>query len=224
VAVSGGIGRGAAPGGRDSAAGAPPAGNVYDKYRSRNPLARWLVGRFLRSLRDLLEQPERPARALEVGCGEGELVRVLREREPGARAVALDLDRGVVRQAAAREPSCLPVVGDGQRLPLAGGAFDLVLCCETLEHLPDPAAALAEIRRVLRPGGALVASVPREPVWRILNVLRGAYLGRLGNTPGHVNHYGRRSFLRLLERHGFEVEAVRAPLPWSMARARAPER
>jgi len=220
VPGSGGIGRERAA----SPEGTPPAGNVYDKYHSANPLARWLVARFLRAFRELLSLPTAPARSLEVGCGEGELVRVLLERHPATRAVALDLDGGVVREAAVRAPSCLPLVADASSLPLAPGSFDLVVCCETLEHLPDPVAALQEIRRTLLPGGALVASVPREPIWRTLNLLRGAYVGRLGNTPGHRNHFGRRAFLRLLESNGFEVEMVRTPLPWTLARARVPER
>ena len=57
--------------------------------------------------------------------------------------------------------------------------------------------------------------MPHEPLWRVLNVLRGAYLRDLGNTPGHVNHWSRRGFLRLLERHGRIIEA-RSPSPWTM--------
>jgi hypothetical protein len=65
----------------------------------------------------------------------------------------------------------------------------------------------------------LLVSVPREPLWRLLNVCRGAYLRDLGNTPGHVNHWSRRRFVRLLQRHG-EVIEVRSPFPWTMLLAR----
>jgi hypothetical protein len=57
--------------------------------------------------------------------------------------------------------------------------------------------------------------VPREPLWRALNLARGAYVRDLGDTPGHVNHWSRRAFTALLARHGEVVEA-RAPLPWTM--------
>lgn len=199
----------------------PPSGNVYDKYGTANPVARLLMRGFLQAYGDLVRLPEHPARALEVGTGEGELLSRLAEIHPLSRAVALDLDPGVVREAASRVPSASLLVADAARLPFAPRSFDLVVSCETLEHLPDPGAALGEIRRVLVPGGALLASVPREPLWRALNVLRGAYLSRLGNTPGHLQHFGRGGFLRLLSAHGFRVEAVRSPLPWTMARARA---
>ena len=64
-------------------------------------------------------------------------------------------------------------------------------------------------------GGHLLVSVPREPLWRGLNMARGAYLKDLGNTPGHVNHWSKRSFTELLSRHGQVVEAT-SPFPWTM--------
>ncbi len=67
---------------------------------------------------------------------------------------------------------------------------------EVLEHVPDPEATVAEMARVA--DRWLLVSVPREPLWRGLNVARGAYWRTLGNTPGHVNHWSKRSFVRLL--------------------------
>ena len=61
----------------------------------------------------------------------------------------------------------------------------------------------------------LLVSVPHEPLWRALNVARGAYLRELGNTPGHLNHWTRRGFVTLLARHG-EVVEIRSPFPWTM--------
>ena len=79
--------------------------------------------------------------------------------------------------------------------------------------MPEPEATLAEMARVA--ARRLLVSVPREPLWRGLNVARGAYLGALGNTPGHVNHWSKRSFAALLSRYG-TVEQVRSPFPWTM--------
>ena len=84
---------------------------------------------------------------------------------------------------------------------------------EALEHIPDPERTVAEMARVAR--SHLLVSVPREPLWRMLNVARGAYIGQLGNTPGHVNHWSKGAFVRLLERHG-EVLEARFPFPWTM--------
>ena len=79
--------------------------------------------------------------------------------------------------------------------------------------MPDPDATLAEMARVARRW--LLVSVPREPMWRALNMARGAYWRSLGNTPGHVNHWSKRGFVSLLERYG-EVEQARSPFPWTM--------
>ena len=84
---------------------------------------------------------------------------------------------------------------------------------EVLEHVPDPEATVAEMARVAE--RHLLVSVPREPLWRGLNMARGAYWGSLGNTPGHVNHWSKRSFVKLLSRHGDVIEA-RSPFPWTM--------
>jgi hypothetical protein len=95
--------------------------------------------------------------------------------------------------------------------------FDLVLGIEVLEHVPDPTAALAELERVSR--GRLILSVPREPIWRFANMARGKYLANLGNTPGHIQHWSRRSFAELVGSR-LEVVRVSTPFPWTMIEAR----
>jgi hypothetical protein len=79
--------------------------------------------------------------------------------------------------------------------------------------MPDPAHTLAEMARCGE--RHLLVSVPREPLWRVLNMARGAYWSRLGNTPGHLNHWSRRSFVRLIAGYG-KVAEVRSPFPWTM--------
>ena len=94
------------------------------------------------------------------------------------------------------------------------GEFALATAIEVLEHVPDPEHTVAEMARCAR-GGHLLVSVPREPLWRALNLVRGAYVRELGNTPGHLNHWSKRSFVSLLARHG-DVTELRSPLPWTM--------
>jgi 2-polyprenyl-3-methyl-5-hydroxy-6-metoxy-1,4-benzoquinol methylase len=109
------------------------------------------------------------------------------------------------------------LAGDGERLPFADAEFDLVAAIETLEHVASPQRTLSEMRRVA--ARHLLVSVPREPLWRALNLARGAYLAQLGNTPGHVNHWSREGFVRLLSGYG-EVVELRTPFPWTMALVR----
>ena len=98
-------------------------------------------------------------------------------------------------------------------LPFPDRSFDLAAAIEVLEHVPDPGRTLADMARVA--ARHLLISVPREPLWRMLNVTRGAYVRDLGNTPGHVNHWSKQSFVRLAARHG-EVLEARSPFPWTM--------
>jgi SAM-dependent methyltransferase len=104
--------------------------------------------------------------------------------------------------------------GLGDKLPYGDGEFDAATAIEVLEHVPDAPAVLAEMARVA--ARWLLVSVPREPLWRGLNLARGSYVRDLGNTPGHLNHWSRRSFGRLLARYG-DVAELRSPLPWTMA-------
>ncbi len=98
-------------------------------------------------------------------------------------------------------------------MPFADDEFDVATAIEVLEHVPDPAHTIAEMARVAHRW--LLVSVPREPLWRGLNMARGAYWKDLGNTPGHVNHWSKRAFASQLGRHGEVVEA-RSPFPWTM--------
>jgi ubiquinone/menaquinone biosynthesis C-methylase UbiE len=197
---------------------AVPTGNTYDKYGTRNPISRALVSRFLRDLERMLpfDDPP-PARVLEVGVGEGEISDRLRARYPAAELVGFDLHDAAL-EAQWRARAQRNVVADAIAAPFAVGTFDLVLAVEVLEHVGDPRRALAEIARVARRD--VVVSVPREPLWRALNVARGAYVKDLGNTPGHVQHWSRRQFAGLVGQY-FDVVEVGSPVPWTIVRARS---
>jgi SAM-dependent methyltransferase len=180
------------------------------KYRSKNPVVRYLVGRFLRRVSDLAAT-ERPRRVLEVGCGEGVVLATLTARLPGARFDGLELDETALEQARARCPGARLVRGDGCELPFGDQSFDLVVCLEVLEHLPEPARALRELRRVARAGCLL--SVPHEPFFRIGNLLRGKNVARFGDPSDHVQHWGAREFASFCGRE-FAVRIRTSAFPW----------
>jgi 2-polyprenyl-3-methyl-5-hydroxy-6-metoxy-1,4-benzoquinol methylase len=160
-----------------------------------------------------------PSSLLDVGCGEGVLVHRWASLLEGTQMVGVDLEEESLQEgwAARAAPNLQFRVGEAEQLPFGDGEFDLVSAIEVLEHLPDPGRALAEMRRCAR--GHLLLSVPREPVWRVLNMMRGAYWTSLGNTPGHLNHWSTGAFVRLLSEHG-QVLAVRSPLPWTLVLVR----
>jgi 2-polyprenyl-3-methyl-5-hydroxy-6-metoxy-1,4-benzoquinol methylase len=193
-------------------------GNTYDKYGSRNPIARRLMDGFLGAF-DACVAKAAPSTAFEIGCGEGHLAMRLLAR--GIEARGCDVEAEVVQEASALSRW----QGHGDRFgvhsvyALAPREIeaDLIVCCEVLEHLPDPGRALDLI--AAQKAGHFLFSVPREPIWRALNMARGKYLGALGNTPGHLQHWSKAGFIELIGRR-FEVVELRSPLPWTMALCR----
>lgn len=190
-------------------------GNTYDKYGSRNPIVKRMMAGFEAALSEFVAASA-PQSIHEVGCGEGHWV--LRWNEQGLRARGCDFSEtviGIARDNASRR-GISPALFEARSIyeldPRHDGA-DLVVCCEVLEHLQHPARALQALARVA--GRHLIVSVPREPLWRALNLARGKYLSRLGNTPGHIQHWSRDGFVRLVSEH-FEVLEARNPLPWTM--------
>ncbi len=189
-------------------------GNTYDKYGSTNPVVRRLMARFEGTLEELFRQAA-PSSLLDVGCGEGVLVHRWAQSMGDGRVVGIDLEEESIQAgwAERQAPNLEYRVMEAENLPFADGEFELASAIEVLEHVPDPEHTVSEMARCAQ--RHLLVSVPREPLWRMLNMARGAYWPQLGNTPGHLNHWSRRSFVSLLSRHGDVIE-VRSPFPWTM--------
>lgn len=191
-------------------------GNHYDKYRASNPIVRRLMRGFMDAAKSLYAEAN-PSTVLEVGCGEGELAaRLLTHHRaklaaPPQRFEATDVDLGQLPDDL--DPAITTREASIYTLPYADNEFDLVVCCEVLEHLHDPAAGLAELSRVAK--SHVLLSTPWEPVWRAMNLARGKYVWALGNTPGHVQHFSRRALMRLAQTR-LTVTARRTPLPWTI--------
>ena len=196
-------------------ASAVPTGNTFDKYGSTNPVVKRLMAGFEGTLEQLFGRAA-PESILDIGCGEAVLTSQWAARLGDRRVVGVDLADPKLKAEWARrarpnlELRALDVTGG---LPYGDGEFDLVCATEVLEHVPGPEAVVAEMARVAR--RHLLVSVPHEPLWRVLNVARGAYVRDLGNTPGHINHWTKRRFVAMLAAHG-EVLEARSPFPWTM--------
>jgi ubiquinone/menaquinone biosynthesis C-methylase UbiE len=194
-----------------------PAGNIYDKYHARNPVYRYLIGRFMRSLDSMILSLECSGSILEVGCGEGYLLDHIRMLGRFSRLEGIDISEEIVMEARTLHPLITFGSGSVYDLHYESEEFDLVLAAEVLEHLEDYETGLSEIRRVARE--FCIISVPLEPLWRVLNIARGAYISSLGNTPGHIQHWGKTGLLELLKQY-FIVLEMHYPLPWQMALCR----
>lgn len=195
-------------------------GNAYDKYGSRNPVVKWMMGGFETALSELVSKVS-PKSIHEIGCGEGYWV--LRWNEQGVAARGCDFSTHVIEIARENAvgrglPPSLFEACSIYDLEAGRDSADLVVCCEVLEHLEHPEAGLHALQRVAEKH--LIVSVPREPLWCALNLARGKYVADRGNTPGHIQHWSKCNFIHMVSKY-FEVVEVKSPLPWTMLLCRS---
>ena len=185
------------------------------KFQTANPIAGGLIDRLYREVAAVAVATEATS-LLDAGCGEGEALARLGDQAP-ERTAAVDLDRDAVALTQNRLPGVDVSRHSIEALPFEDDSFDLVLCLEVLEHVPEPGAALAELARVC--SGRIVLSVPDEPWFRLGSLARGKYLRGLGDHPEHVNHWSQRSLRAMLEQE-VEVISLRRSFPWAIAECR----
>lgn len=159
-------------------------------------------------------------KAIELGCGEGYSTQRL-HRMLGSNFVmmASEYVEGLLPQAKKLNPDVKIIQESVYELKHKDESFDVVFLLEVLEHLDYPDEALKEIKRILKPDGVLILGVPREPLWRALNMARGKYLKDFGNTVGHLNHWSARSLVKHVERHLGPVKVRKNPIPWTLVLA-----
>ncbi len=157
----------------------------------------------------------RTGRVLEVGCGAGRFLRAVGAARPDLALTGVDVSRSALAALASLAPAIETRIVTQTALPARDGEFDAVLLLDVLEHVDDPARMLAEIHRVLVPGGVLHAHVPCEAdprsLWRWLPGQRGAgaWKRRFG---GHVQRFRRRELLAQIDAAGFELLRERGSL------------
>ena len=197
-------------------------GNTYDKYGSSNTIVRRLMQGFELAVIALVDRV-RPATIHEVGCGEGYWT--LKWIEQGIDSRGSDFSHSVVdmakENALERKLSAdIFKVSSIYDLKPETDAAQLLVCLEVLEHLEYPERGLLALRAIAQP--YLIISVPREPLWSVMNMTRGKYLNDWGNTPGHIQRWSKRQFMTVVSRH-FEVLMVRSPIPWTILLCRRVE-
>lgn len=129
---------------------------------------------------------------LDVGCGKGRFARVLNHEHPSARIVAFDLAEAMLRAVPDGIAAC---AGTMTRLPFADGVFDCVYATESLEHAVQVDVAVAEMCRVLKPGGRLVIIDKNAEHW-----------GKL-KTPAWEKWFRSEELEKLLKRDCTQVES-----------------
>ena len=172
-----------------------------------------------RMLADVLRGFASPAVIVDVGCGDGSALAAAKEHNPAHRFAGIDWSADALRQAQSCGLTVVRATVTG--LPVADGAADVVIMSELIEHLVDPDGAVAEVRRVLRPGGSLLLSTPNLAAWYNRGLLafgiqpifsevslRGVF-GRPGSVvAGHLRLFTRRALTGFLTASGFRCVTV----------------
>jgi 2-polyprenyl-6-hydroxyphenyl methylase/3-demethylubiquinone-9 3-methyltransferase len=158
----------------------------------------------------LLGEAHRGERVLDLGCGAGRFVAAL--RDAGADAVGVEIAEAALARARANVPGAdLRLLEPDGSLPLEHGSVDLVWCSEVLEHVADVSHVLLEARRVLRPGGRLLATVPYHGRVQGALVALTRFETHFDPLGQHLRFFTRSSLASTLTDTGFEPAEVR---PW----------
>ena len=172
-------------------------------------------------------------RVLEIGCGRGGFLcsLALNAPEPLPSFFGIDYAPNAVAQARAlaRDQGCAKIdfaVGDIQAIAHPDATFDTVISCETIEHVPDPGAALGELARVLRPGGKLFLTTPNYlgpmGLYRLYLRIRGRRYTEVGQPINHFTMLPRT--LIWVKRAGLKVQATDGVGHYLLLPRRAPRR
>jgi ubiquinone/menaquinone biosynthesis C-methylase UbiE len=141
-------------------------------------------------------------RILDLGCGEGHITAEMKKSYPRAEVSGLDYAISAIRTAAERHKDIDFIVADAYDAPYAPNYFDVIVCNNLWEHVPDPLRFLRGASRILKPGGALIISTPsRYRLENLLRVLRGKpvrFMSRL-----HVTEYSVGQVTEQLRHGGF---------------------
>jgi len=204
---------------------APAPGNPLQEFYDRPgvPLASGqdLARRQARTLAGLLSGQGTPQVVVDLGCGDGSVLAVAAAGQAAHRFVGIDWSADALRRAQALGLTVVRAGMAAPGLPVADGAVDVVIMSEVIEHLVDPDGAVAEARRVLRPGGSLLLSTPNLAAWYNRGLLalgiqpvfsevslHGVY-GRPGRVvAGHLRLYTRRALTGFLAASGFRCVTV----------------
>lgn len=183
----------------------------HAKYRTLNPISKKLVANFFSSIEQLYSQINVET-ILDIGCGEGFVLKSLELQVNNLNCFAIDIDPNEVADAKKNIPFCTVSAGSAYQIPFENDFADLIICSEVLEHLETPEVALSEIHRVSNKYAIL--TVPNEPIWSILNMVRLKYWNDFGNTPGHLNRWSSSEFKDFVGKK-FKVIDAKYPIPWN---------
>lgn len=190
------------------------------EYENHNRITQFLLNNFFLTLKKCISKLVPSDRLLEIGCGPAMSSQRLFKMLTGQSFEASEFDQRLVNKL---QKANLPFSVRQEsvfELQREDNSYECLFLLEVLEHLTDYEKALDELFRVSNK--YVIVSVPNEPLWSFLNMVRGKYIQDKGNTPGHVNKWSVKTLKSLLSSYG-KIEFVATPLPWIVAMVRKNE-
>ncbi len=186
-------------------------GNYYNKYESKNLIVRALMKKYFSDLDSLvLPIKHEIATALEIGCGEGYVSKHLQDL--GINIEGADISDRIIHIARKIHPSIEFRTESIYDLDASKKKYDIIFVNQVFEHLEAPEAALLHVQKST--SSYIFFSVPNEPFFRIANLMRLNYLSDLGNPPGHINHWSKKSFQHFLESNELDIIKISTSTVW----------
>jgi 2-polyprenyl-3-methyl-5-hydroxy-6-metoxy-1,4-benzoquinol methylase/putative flippase GtrA len=188
-------------------------GNHFDKHNSKNPVVQYLMRNFHKKINTFIKRT-RAKEILDIGCGEGYTTANIQKQNKAIHIEGVEYGQRTVQKAKHLHPHISFEQGSIYEINKHNKSYNLTIASEVLEHLEFPLKGLKELRRVSKK--FVLVSVPNEPWWRIVNMLRLTYLKDWGNTPGHVNHWSKHALKKFLKPH-FKKVIVKNAIIWNIA-------
>ena len=177
----------------------------YKKHTSKNPFVRFVNSGFQKSVKNnIMICGEK--NVLEIGCGEGFIINYLKMDN----IIGVDFSKEAIKYAKSANPDNNFLTGNIYDIPFSDESFDIVMALEILEHLNELEKAIQEIYRVSN--NYCLFSVPNEPYFRLMNILRLKNITRLGNNIEHVQNWSSRGFEKLIGKY-FKIINISKPYP-----------
>lgn len=185
-------------------------------YNTKNPVIKFLSNRLISQVTNILKDFDAYAyRGLDIGCGEGQLITKLYNRGVVKDIIAIDIDENRLKYAKTNNTVAHYIKQDINALGFKSDCFDYILATEVFEHLPDPPAAMRELKRVAKKNAMFIISIPYEPFFHWGNLLRGRHLMNLGKTPNHINFWKKSEFNEFLGKYiNIKQKISCATFPW----------
>jgi SAM-dependent methyltransferase len=182
-----------------------------NKYANKNYIHQFVLKRFFNTIAQEIGNVPRED-VLEFGCGEGLLLQELKKRKIYFKSlIGLDIREEALEQARLLHPEYQFEKKDILRWNCNPKSFDLIIASEVLEHLIEPERAMARLTELSR--NEMLLTVPWEPWFRLMNLLRGRDIRHFGNHPEHINKWGFNEFVHFLSKYTV-VKSARISFPF----------